>query len=154
DRVDDLFGALAVGLHGGAARALVNHPAAHRYQQRAYDVHDPRMLEGADAASCQCEIDGATPLDAGTAWVGPTIPHSQGATTMANQHDTEKRAGEAGADYVDRLIEVTHCALQGISRNTCVRRSPNTNTSSKRLYNGMGATRMTSGSRQSQMTPS
>ncbi len=108
------------------------------------------MLQGADAAGGERKIDRAAALGPGAARIGAPVPQPNGAAAMAYQHDTEQRAGEAGPDYVDRLVKV----LQGISRNTCARRSPKTNTSSNRLYNGMGATRMTSGSRQSQTTPS
>ena len=98
----------------------MDHAAAHRYQQRANVLHQPRVLERADTARRQSQVDGAAALSAGTARIGSTIPHTQGAATVTDQHDSEKRAGEAGTDYVDRLVEVPHRDPSGnLLQNLC-----------------------------------
>ncbi len=127
----------------------MDHATAHRDQQRAHPLHDGGELQRAQAARGEREIDGAPALGLRLARVRAALvePHLQ---STPREQQREQGAGEPGADDVDaRAGERAH----RVSRSDCVSASAKRQTSSKRLYSGTGATRMTSGERQSQTTP-
>src|SRR6185312_10401093 len=149
DGVDDLVLALAIGLQLCLTGHGVDHPSPHRNQQRTNALHHSRALERPDAAGGEGEIDGSPALALRLPRVGPALVdvHRECA---AGQQNCEQRPCEAGAHDVDRPIgERGH----GSRRRACASAWAPWNTSEKLLYNGMGARRMVSGSRQSPITP-
>src|SRR3569833_370718 len=130
----------------------MDHAPAHRNQERADLTHAPCLLQGVDAARRQRQIDRAAAFCVGGARVWTTVVEVDLESATGKEH-REEGAREAGSDDVDPFLQETCGGAHWVSRRTSARCSLKRNTSSKVLYSGTGATRMTLGSRQSHTTP-
>src|SRR3569833_2940477 len=130
----------------------MDHAPAHRNQERADLTHDPCLLQGVDAARRLRLIDRAAAFCGGGARGWTTVVEVDLESATGKEH-REEGAREAGSDDVDPFLQETCGGAHWVSRRTSARCSLKRNTSSKVLYSGTGATRMTLGSRQSHTTP-
>src|SRR5882672_7776039 len=146
DRVDQFVGPLSVRLKGSAALGMMNEPSAHR-QQRLLEIPEhSRQLQGVNAAVRQCQIDGSARFCSAFSGIGAAFVKFHG-MAAALQQNCKQRPGGTRTDDANRG------ALRLHRRSASDRASTAANTSLYELYSGMGASRSTSGSRQSATTP-
>jgi hypothetical protein len=81
----------------------MNHPAAHWNQQRADTIHCAGVLERADTASGQSEIDGAPVFRWRATGIGPSVEQPYLVATP-RQHERQKSSGEACTDDIHRPL--------------------------------------------------
>ena len=126
-RPDDLVRALPVGLQRGGAGELVHHAAAHGDEERAHLGHEARVLERADAARGEREVDRAAALGAALARVAAPLVerHLQAAP---RQQQGEQRPRKPRADDID-----VSAAQPLHGRSTSPSSCANCQASSKRL---------------------
>ena len=149
DGVDDFLGPHAIGLQLSGAIMLMHHAPAHGDGEPHHLVEHTRELEPAYPASRQREIDRPPGIRGDMPRVEPSLIHGD-LEPAPRQHDRQQGPREPGANYVDAA---RRRQAQVISLSAAASSSTNSCTSTKRLYKGIGVTRMMSGSRQSHTMP-
>ncbi len=107
----------------------------------------PGLAQRVQAALGQRQVDRAAALEALQAWIRAALA-APAPASPARQQRRQQRAGQAGAgNGDDRRTRAHQAGAQAATASAKAR------TSSKLLYSGAGEMRMTSGSRQSPITP-